>query len=338
MLPGFSAAYCYWIAAAHGGCAVFGSPVCLPTYNAVAYHAATAFASFAHLPAGAGARVWQVRAGILGEVLVHLLFWRPLFVSLFMVDEVLLTGWKHQRVIRPLFVMSGARSGSTTFGHILDHDPALCAPPMLFCVLPFLGVWAAISNTIGRIIPADAFGKWATDMSPEELRVRHEANLMKPDTYDGPFAMRQWWGLVMFQAMLAHPRTQARIFWYDIPKDEQDRAVAMMDETARKWLWWNNADAEGQTLLIKGHRVCMVEALKAKYTDAAFITVLRDPVDMVRSIIRFRMPKVRHPRGCRERFTSHGSTMCARLTTINTAGPSLRWYRATPPRSLASPS
>ena len=66
-------------------------------------------------------------------------------------DNILL-GWKHQKIKKPLFVMSGARSGSTTLGHLLEEDTSLCGPPILFCVFPFLSLWILVEATLGWFI------------------------------------------------------------------------------------------------------------------------------------------------------------------------------------------
>jgi len=278
--------YLYWITSYYSTALIFGTPVCLPTLGAVWEYAKMAFSSGAH--AHYTAPYFKFRISILKEVTLHLLFFRPLFGSLSCLDHILLRAWKKQKIVNPLFVMSGARSGSTSFGQLLDEDERLCAPTMLFCTFPFLSVWMLLHATVGRFITAKAFDDFLTQrMLPEEVKVRHEAHPMKPDTYDSAFAIRQWWGLLMFHLFSPHPSTIDRIFFWDLQQEEQQRAVALIDQTARKWLSWCGGDSNGKTLLIKGHQVCMVKALKKKYPDAAFVTVLREPMDMVRSFIPF---------------------------------------------------
>ena len=228
-------AYLSLQAAYYVGCALCGTPTCQPTLYRVYQCTLTALVgSSTHVSEGP---YWQFRLKHLWETIIHLLWWRPLFGCLLFMDDILL-GWKQQKIKKPLFVMSGARSGSTTLGHLLEEDTSLCGPPMLFCVFPFLTLWILLDATLRRFISKRQFENFLTSIGAgEEMQVRHEFHPMKPDTYDVPMASRQWWGLIMLHCALPHPDIYDNSLWFhDLPKNEQERALDMIDQTGKKWL------------------------------------------------------------------------------------------------------
>eukprot|EP00656_Telonema_subtile_P021447 TRINITY_DN2248_c0_g1_i5.p1 TRINITY_DN2248_c0_g1~~TRINITY_DN2248_c0_g1_i5.p1 ORF type:complete len:447 (+),score=119.24 TRINITY_DN2248_c0_g1_i5:230-1570(+) len=271
-------------------CLLFGTPLAQPTLRTVWQQTFLAIRGESQY---IGAENWaRYRRSVLFGIASHLIVWRPVFGVLLFTDQVLLsTRYMGQQIRKPMFVVSASRSGSTNLGHLLDYDPSLCGPPALFNVLPFLSVWMVLNSTLGRFISGERLNRFLKGLAPEEMKVRHEMNPMKPDTLDGTFAFRQWWSDVYCSIMFTHPvnkdKDTGRVFYWQLDTNEQDRAIGLLDELAKKWLWWCDADANQQHLLIKSHTVCMVPALQAKYPDAAFVTVLRDPIQMVSSIVPF---------------------------------------------------
>lgn len=260
----------YW------GCVlIFGTPLAQPTITRVYLH------TLAALDNSNGNNSWKTE---LKEVAVHLLWWRPLFGCFLFLDQLLLSYfYLAQKIVQPLFVISGARSGSTTLGHQLDCDDQLCGPPAIFALFPFLSVGMLWSATIGRFVTAEHLDWMLTQNAPEELLVRHELHPMKPDTYDVALFNRQWCGMGGFTT-----GQHLRSTWqWQLTKDERERTVGMIDEVCKKWLYFCAADQKQQHLVLKGHMIDMVPALKLKYPDAAFVTVMRDPLAMAASMVPF---------------------------------------------------
>jgi len=129
--------------------------------------------------------------------------------------------------------------------------------------------------------------------SMKEMLVRHEFSPRQPDTFDVAMGLRQWWGAPhAVGGAFAGTGLNTGSF-DDLSAHEQTRALDLHDETARKWLWWCDAEAKGQHLLMKSHLIEMVRPLKARHPDAAFVTVGREPVDMICSAVPFMGVKTR---------------------------------------------
>ena len=261
---------------------LFGTPLAQPTLHRVTRYAVTA-----------------CNLSTLKQVTLHLLWWRPLFGCLLFLDDFLLGSfYRTQRIVQPLFVISGARSGSTTLGHLLDCDDKLCGPTLVFSIFPFLTVALLWSATVGKFVtPEQIEGRLNKQMLNEEMLVRHEAHpITKPDTYDMALFARQWVGMIALPSSVG-PNQQTgpskglpiegNTWQWQLTKAERVRAVGLIDETCRKWLWLCGADKKEQHLLLKGHMVDMVPALKQRYPDASFVTVMREPLSMATSMVPF---------------------------------------------------
>merc|ERR1712005_6214 len=87
---------------------------------------------FDHLPESSR------RLKALSSKLRHLFFWRAFFGNIEFLDRILFERYySKQKIKQPLYVVSPARSGSTTMGHILDADPSLTGPAMYFLIFPY---------------------------------------------------------------------------------------------------------------------------------------------------------------------------------------------------------
>jgi hypothetical protein len=243
------------------------------------------------------------------------LFWRPILGLLLMTDSLLLSGLYNRPIKKPLFVKSGARSGSTVMGQILDCDKSLVGVAMWFSMCPYLTFWMLIDNTIGKMKgqkEKDKFFKNIPAGMPEELRVRHEFALQKPDTFDVPIGAAQYWGMPMFGTNLVHPAFEQRMFVSDLPAEEQQRAIDFIEEVMQKWALWNGLEAD-QHLLLKSHLVSTIPLLKKRYPDAAFITVTREPKDMYTSLVPFNTAVATKAGACSTVPDSHPGVDCGYL-------------------------
>merc|ERR1719399_1826927 len=99
--------------------------------------------------------------------------------------------------------------------------------------------------------------------------------------------MSKMWGLMHCGTHpCVEPMSQRKTFQM-LDDDEQASILDFHDQVAQKWLWWSEADAKGQHLLMKSHLYDMVKALKARHQDAAFLSVGREPLDMICSALPF---------------------------------------------------
>ncbi len=193
-------------------------------------------------------------------------------------------------VTAPIFVVSAGRSGSTQISRYLEDDPRLAVPNVLQCMFPYLWLWRLLPPTLGRVMTPDRVRKKIQATMPPELLERHETDPFRADTFDGSFFS---FHLNRF-ALFLGPEAAAPDFHFAriAPHDrglKDDLFVALVDRLARKTLL-NTGSSPGSAprrFFIKGHFLYAVEALSMRYPDAAFITVLREPVRRLQSGINY---------------------------------------------------
>lgn len=231
----------------------------------------------------------KYRLSIFLKMVAQHLFWRPILGMILMADVLLLSGLYDKPLKKPFFVKSGARSGSTVMGQVLDCDDNLSGVAQWFAVCPYLTFWMLVDNTIGKWKGQTAKDKFFADIPkgmPEEVRVRHEFDMQKPDTFDVAIGQNQLWGLPVFSSILPHPAFEKRLFLSQLPEAEQERAIDFIEEVMQKWALWSGLSPE-QHVLLKSHLVATIPALKRRYPDATFITITREPKDMYVSCVPF---------------------------------------------------
>ena len=228
-------------------------------------------------------RVWLTLQVLqkLGAVPLHGVAWQ--------LDEVLY-GRQLQNidVVAPLFVLSAARSGSTQISRYLEDDPGLSSPSVLQIVFPYLWLWRIAPFTLGRFFSRDDVHAIFHARITEEFRQRHEGDPFHTDTIEilfysqrlhlmspmfGPKVTREEFGPV-------NTAPHNRRLW------EQD-FIAFIDRLGRKSLVFDGPDADNKPkrLFIKGHFIEARDALARRYPEAHFLTIIRDPVSRLRSVV-----------------------------------------------------
>merc|ERR1712159_252226 len=114
----------------------------------------------------------------------------------------------------------------------------------------------------------DAFFVGLRAKMPEEIRVRHEVDFQKPDTFDVAIGSAQFWDMPFFGSTLPHPAFEKRLFFNQLPEVEQERALDFIEEVLQKWALWCDLGPQ-QHLLLKSHLSCTIPALKHRFPDAA---------------------------------------------------------------------
>ncbi|GMI36915.1 hypothetical protein TeGR_g3414 [Tetraparma gracilis] len=190
----------------------------------------------------------------------------------------------------PVFMISGARSGSTTLGHLLDQDSNFVSPAGIMTALPCLWMWklAAFLSKVGLLPSKEAAAAkiiaHADERAPE-FTARHELNPFKPDTFEVPWLCnRHFFGVsydigvdqMMANLPLSDRRVDAEL-WADFD--------VYIDDIMKKVLLFNGQP--DKRVMIKGHFLAAAEGLERRYPDASFLTVIRDRKQRMTSLMNF---------------------------------------------------
>lgn len=193
-------------------------------------------------------------------------------------------------VVAPLIEISAARSGSTQLARYLEDDPALIAPSFLQSVFPYLWLWRLSSITLGRVFTHDRVHALMERMLPPEFKERHEGDPFRTDTFEAGFYLGHLNHLAPFfgpQAFVddfgfARPAPHNRDFW------ERD-FVDFLDGIGRKTLIFSGNPNNGaqRRFFVKGHFLYAANALAARFPDASFLTLIREPAPRFHSAINY---------------------------------------------------
>ncbi|MFT4974714.1 MAG: hypothetical protein ACI8S6_000597 [Myxococcota bacterium] len=183
----------------------------------------------------------------------------------------------------PLILLSAARSGSTQISHYLTEDPRLAAPSVMQIVWPYLWLWRIVAPTLGRVVPHAWPHALMDTMSSEEFIQRHEGNPYQTDTFEILYFLNN---LHMIASLLG-PRIMAEDF---VPAGSAPHNhdlwnrdfVDFIDRLGRKTLLHAGPQ---KRLYFKGHFLDAGDALAQRYPDAHFLTVIRDPLSCLGSML-----------------------------------------------------
>lgn len=202
-----------------------------------------------------------------------------------LLDEILYAEQMNSRnIVEPLFVVSAYRSASTQMARTLAQDDLLIAPNAIMCAFPYLWLWKLIVWIFddSNITEKEA-NKYLNKNFTEASLERHDNDHFAVDTFDVFFLSSHLNGLALqlgpdiivkeFNAAEFAPHNR-HLF--------EECFVTHVDRIARKTLLFHDATPD-QTFLLKGHFLSSAPALRNKWPDARFLTVLRDPIDRLRS-------------------------------------------------------
>ena len=230
-------------------------------------------------------RAWQVRV-ILALALLGRGVLAPLWGLAWMLDELLYgRALDTVRVEAPIFELSAARSGSTQLARYLEEDPRICSPIVLHSVFPFLWFWALIPERLFERLGASRLNGLLVGDLPAEFVARHEIDVLRTDTFEVMMYSLQLGDLIHqsgarpFAETFCHSEITDtnRAFW-------EQEFLPFLDRMGRKTLYRAGA---GRRLLIKGHFLAVATALEARYPDARFVTMLREPTQRIRSMMNY---------------------------------------------------
>jgi len=223
--------------------------------------------------------------------IVRKLLVTPLWGLAWILDQALYgRALRRTPIDKPLFEISAGRSGSTQLAHYLEDDDRLIAPTFLQSLFPYLWLWRLAPRLAGRFISREAIRVRAEASVPKEFLERHEADPFRTDTFD----------VALYLAHLNHlspllgPSVAIDDFGFAVvaPHNEllwRRDFLELVDGIARKTLLQAGPAPTGEArrFFLKGHFLCAADALEARYPDARFLAVIREPAPRFRSAINY---------------------------------------------------
>lgn len=215
----------------------------------------------------------------------------PLWGLAWQLDELLYgRALRDTPLVAPLIEIAGARSGSTQLARYLEDDPELAATPLLCFVFPYLWLWRLAPHTLGRVFTREWVLHQMERTMPPEFLERHEADPFRTDTFEGSLYL----GHLNHLAPFFGPQVLIEDFAFgsrtphNRPLWERD-FVNMLDRIGRKTLLYVGPAPDGRPrrYFVKGHFLPAAEALEARFPDARFLTMIRDPRTRLRSQLNY---------------------------------------------------
>ncbi|MEM8806390.1 MAG: sulfotransferase [Cyanobacteria bacterium P01_G01_bin.38] len=231
------------------------------------------------------ARIWLTLS------IIRKLTMTPMRGLAWILDEVLYgRELDAMKIVAPLFVISGGRSGSTQMTRYIEADPSMTAPNLLQSMFPYLWLWRLAPHTLGRIITPEKVRKLAASIMPPKCLERHEFDPFKADTFDGALFSGHLNALSLYLGpdVAAQEFNFASFALRDCAWIERD-CVKFIDCMGRKQLLLISDAKADKTcrLFIKGHFLWAATALEHQYPDAIFLTLIRDPAKRLQSGINY---------------------------------------------------
>eukprot|EP00808_Paulinella_micropora_P006162 g17627.t1 len=240
-----------------------------------------------------GYYTWQMRLDCFGRLLSKLSF-LPLSVLMWHLDDVLYS-WNKVKVENVLFLITGARAGSTQLVEYLETDSeTFVAPSAIEETFPFVWLWKLAPHTLGRVYTkeqANDSAKGLIGKDSDALR-RHRLDMFAADTFEVAFL--NW-----------DPQTVVSILGRDLygisfdlrqPPEKLKRFERFLDAMMQKVALTRNAEGK-KHMLVKGHFIEAAPSLAVKYPKAVFVTVCRKPKERFRSAVNYLLclPKQKAP-------------------------------------------
>jgi len=265
------------------GCLILGRPPITPTISRIIF-------IFKHVYWGkhansntAGERLRWALATIQSLALA------PMWGTHWFIDIILFEKYyAREQIKEPLFIISLPRTGSTLLGHYMEMDrDTLITPTTREVLFPMIFVWKLIEIFSWINLPIKEI--WVRQF-PAEMRKRHVTRPEESDTIEYLFGFHS---MIPWNSMIGGPSSCDRVSFqpaednevYDVWLDDYMRFI---DTIAKKIMYWRGG--KGQKFFVKGHLITLGARLKEKYPGSYFMTSVRDPMDMLDSVIGFGRP------------------------------------------------
>ncbi|MEC8379761.1 MAG: sulfotransferase [Myxococcota bacterium] len=214
----------------------------------------------------------------------------PLLAFAWYIDDIFFPEYRKTTIVKPLFLITGSRSGSTQLAQYLEDNPQIVSHPFLMQSFPYIWLWKLMPKLFGKFLTEEKILNMLKDAIRPEFLERKELHPFKPETYEVVFSVSQ----LINHSMVMGPQMFAEGYGWgrSVPENRyywEEDLVNNIDAIGKKLLFFSgpNPDGTPKTLFIKGHFLASASILEKKYPDAHFLTVLRHPSKRIRSIINF---------------------------------------------------
>ena len=209
----------------------------------------------------------------------------PLNGVYWFIDELFFSEYRKVIVEKPVFFITGCRTGSTQLAHYLEDDKTnFVAPTIEESLFPFIWYWKFL-----KLTGTKKCQKTHKDFSQpqNELEKRHCADLLRTGSFEicaaiWHFSLTSWylgvdfmkWGFTFVNPV-------------DRPIDNEfcRSFVQYYDSVVKKVVYHRGKPT--QCVLVKGHFLMVANELAQRYKGAKFFTVVREPLNRFKSVVNF---------------------------------------------------
>lgn len=181
-----------------------------------------------------------------------------------------------QRIVRPVILTGGPRSGSTKLHKMLAASGDFIVLPCWQGISPALHTGERTEDPAARIHEADERVRWFNEHAPK-ARLIHELSTFEVEEENLIFEHR------LFGPYLApFLRVPSYIHWY-VDKEPFRDELGFLKQTLQ-YLQWQFHDGDARPWLLKNPVYLGYEPLLAQaFPDATFVTTHREPVSVISS-------------------------------------------------------
>ncbi|XP_065908535.1 uncharacterized protein [Dysidea avara] len=201
------------------------------------------------------------------------------------IDELVFSSYHKINIEKPVFMITGLRSGSSQLNEYLTDDTKnFIAPTIAEALFPYIWVWKLFVPILIRLGLQEYF--YNKSMFGKEGTKRHHFILLKPESWD--IMMHAWrFGACDFSlgsSFMIWGHSLARI---PEPIDENlvRNFLPVTDCMMKKVMYYRGKPK--QRMLLKGHFLLNARNIEQRYPKVKFFVVVRDPVKRLCSSINF---------------------------------------------------
>ena len=202
-------------------------------------------------------------------------------------DEIFYPSYHKCEIKDPLFLVSAMRSGSTQLASYLEDDEEnFIAPMMVEAMFPYIWAWKLIAPILKMIglkkyfdVPPPIFG--------EEMKKRHTSNFFKTETWELAVGLGH---MTVLSVSLGASFCKWGYLFSSLKEQPVDREfckifVELNDCIMKKVMYHRGLPK--QRMFIKTHLLIIARELEQRYDGAKFLTIMRNPVERLRSSVNF---------------------------------------------------
>ena len=202
-------------------------------------------------------------------------------------DEIFYPSYHKCEIKDPLFLVSAMRSGSTQFARYLEDDEEnFIAPMMVEAMFPYIWAWKLIAPILKMMglkkcfdVPPSMFGG--------EMMKRHIGNYFKTDTWELVVGLGH---MTVLSVNLGASFCKWAHLFSALKEQPVDREfckifIEFNDCIMKKVMYHRGLPK--QRMFIKTHLLIIAGELEQRYGGAKFLTIIRNPVERLRSSVNF---------------------------------------------------